>query len=90
MIRIINTHQFLIAVLFPPPATWRAVAWMMGLNCSGSARQHKNRQCPQAEVWEVELVSGAALGQVTGGRGVGSPSLEIFKTLLDKAATDPI
>lgn len=36
---------------------------MMGLNCSGSARQHENMNCPQAEVWEVELVSGAVLGQ---------------------------
>lgn len=62
----------------------------MGLNCSGSARQHENMKCPEAEVWEVELVSGAVLGQVTGGRVVGSLCLEVFKNLLDKAATDPI
>ena len=60
------------------------------LNCSGSARQHKNMQCLQVGVWEVESVSGAALGQVTGGKGVGSPSLEVFKTLLEKAVTDVI
>ena len=79
----------LIAGLFPPPAARRAVTWMMGLNCSGSVK-HKNMQFPQAEVWEVESVSGAALGHVTGGRGVRSPSLEVFKTLLDKAATDAV
>lgn len=66
VIKIINIHHFLIAVLFPSLATWRTVARLMGL--SDSVRQHRNIQCPQAEVWEIELFSGASLGQVTGRR----------------------